>query len=202
MTEARRLPPLAAADLTEEQAEAFAVSVSPKAVNQFLPPGPDTRPLPNGLSVLLHHPYLAKKWLPFSYSLLWEGELTHRQREVMVLRVAWRTRSRYEWVQHCVLGTSMFDIALDEIVAISEGRYDGFPALEQDLLTATDETLDNYRIGDDTWKRLASQLDATRLEEVALVIGSYTALAMVFESLGVELDDESDAAPFPRFPEE
>lgn len=202
MTEGRRLPPIAAADLDEAQAKAFAAGVSSRHLPLFLPAGPGQRPLPNGLSVLLHHPALAEKWLPFSYFLLTRGKLSHRQRELMVLRVAWRTRSRYEWVQHCLLATNAYGFSHEEIVAISEGRYDGFPALEQDLLAAADETLDSYRIGDDTWKRLASQLDNAQLEEVPFVIGSYTALAMVFESLGVELDDETDPTPFPRFPEE
>jgi 4-carboxymuconolactone decarboxylase len=201
VTDGPRLPPVPVEELTEEQADAFASGVHPKVVSHFLPPGPDKRPLPNGLAVLLHHPYLAKKWLPFSYSLLWEGELSHRERELMVLRVAWRTRSTYEWVQHCQLA-QMFKVPMEDIEAISEGRYDGFTELERDLLVATDDVLDTYRISDDTWKRLATQLDEKKLSEVALVIGAYIFLAIVCESFGGELDPDSDPTPFPRLPEE
>lgn len=203
MSQSRRLPDILAEDLTPDQEAAFRVSVSPKAVKAFLPPGPDKRPLPHGLAVPLHHPYLAEKWLPFSYSLLWEGALSHRQRELMVLRVAWRTRSTYEWVQHCRLATAQLDVVtVEELQLIADGRYDGFADLEQDLLAAADDVMDTYRISDDTWKRLAAQLDEKVLTEITLVLGAYIFLAVVFESLGVELDPGNDPTLYPRLPEE
>jgi 4-carboxymuconolactone decarboxylase len=201
VTDSWRLPPVPAADLTEEQKAAFIAGIKPEHVQHFFPVEQSDVPWPTGLASLLHHPKLAHKWLSFNYTLLYEGLLTHRQRELMVLRVGWRTRSTYEWIQHCRLAPR-YDITPEDIVAISEGRYDEFEPLERDLLTATDEMIDGYRISDDTWQRLASQLDGSRLEEVTFTIAAYTALAMVFESLGVQIEPEWLDTPGPRFPEE
>ena len=66
---------------------------------------------------------------------------------------------------------------------------DGRP-LEADLLAATDQLIDGYRIDDDTWGRLAEQLDERQLVELVFVVGTYTGLAMAFNSFGLQLDPE------------
>ena len=92
----------------------------------------------------------------------------------MVLRVAWRTRSRYEWVQHVRLAPRVA-ITPEEIAAIAEGPgADGWTPLEADLLAATDQLIDGYRVDDDTWKRLAEHLDERQLVELVFVVGTYT----------------------------
>jgi 4-carboxymuconolactone decarboxylase len=127
--------------------------------------------------------------------------LEPRWRELMVLRVAWRTRSNYEWVQHVRLAPR-YAITPAEIDAIAEGAdASTWEPLEADLLAATDQLLDHYRIDDATWARLADQLDERQLMEVALVVGTYTCLAMAFNSFGIELDPDLDPGAAPRFPE-
>jgi alkylhydroperoxidase family enzyme len=64
--------------------------------------------------------------------------------------------------------------------------------LEADLLAATDQLVDGYRIDDATWARLAEQLDEPQLMEVAFVVGTYTCLAMAFNTFGIELDPDLD----------
>jgi alkylhydroperoxidase family enzyme len=74
--------------------------------------------------------------------------------------------------------------------------------LDGEVLRATDQLLDGYRIADETWDRLAKQLDKTSLIELIFVVGTYTSLAMVFNSLGVELDPELDPSSAPALPVE
>ena len=201
MSDGWRLPPVEQKDLTPEQEKAFKAGIKPEHVQHFFPAENRKLPWPLGVATLLHHPLLAEKWLSFSHALLYEGLLTERQREVMVLRVGWRTRSEYEWIQHCRLAPR-WDITYDELVAISEGRYEGFPEVEQHLLAATDDMLDTYTISDETWARLVSHFGPAELEEVAFVIGAYTALAMVFGAHGAQIEPEWADTPAPAFPEE
>lgn len=201
MTDEWRLPPIQSEDLTEEQKDAFVAGIKPEHVKHFFPVETADMPWPQAPSTLLHHPRLAKRWLAFSYSILHEGVISPRHREIMVLRVGWRTRSAYEWVQHAARIGPRFGITPDEVEAISQDRYDGFDETERDLLAATDEMLDSYRVSADTWKRLAAQFDAAQLEEILFVIGSYTALAMVFESMAVQNEPEWASKPVPKFPE-
>jgi len=71
---------------------------------------------------------------------------------------------------------------------------------EADLLAATDQLIDHYRIDDDTWARLAEHLDERQLVEAMFVVGTYTCLAMAFNSFGLQIDPELDTSttiPFP-----
>ena len=66
-------------------------------------------------------------------------------------------------------------ITPEEIAAIADGAgTGGGPPLEADLLAATDQLIDGYRVDDDTWKRLAEQLDERQLVELVFVVGTYT----------------------------
>lgn len=196
-----RLPPVEQKDLTPEQTEAFKAGLRPEHVGNYFPAEQRTVPWPLGVATMLHNPKLAKRWLEFSHTLMYEGTITPRQREIMVLRVGWRTRSEYEWIQHCRLAYR-WEISYDEIVAISEGKYDDFPQLEQDLLAATDDMLDAYKISDETWARLTPEFSPAQLEEIAYVIGSYTGLAMLFGAHGAQIEPEWADTPAPAFPEE
>jgi alkylhydroperoxidase family enzyme len=89
-------------------------------------------------------------------------------------------------------------VTTDEIDAIGRSAdADLWSPLEADLLRATDELLDDYRIDDPTWDRLAAHLDERQLMEVAFVVGTYACLAMAFNSFGLELDPGLDATPLP-----
>ena len=76
--------------------------------------------------------------------------------------------------------------------------------LEADLLAATDQLIDRYRIDDDTWARLAEHLDERQLVELVFVVGTYTGLAMAFNSFGLQLDPDLQrlaTASLPEFEE-
>jgi alkylhydroperoxidase family enzyme len=169
-----------------------------QVADHFLATGPDAPAVPNVVATLLHHPALAGPWLAFNRVLLFEPTLTARQRELMVLRVAWRTRSTYEWLQH-VRMAERAGISAEEVGAIARGDHVGtFSPLDSDLLAATDQLVDGYRIDDPTWARLTDQLDERQLTEVVFVVGAYTCLAMAFKSFGLQLDPELEALDAPR----
>src|SRR6476620_10224115 len=82
-----RLRPVPAAALSDEQralAAQFAGSFGT---------GGDFR-------TLLVHPELVKGVLPFANYILTESTLTPRDRELLILRTAWRTQSDYLWAKH------------------------------------------------------------------------------------------------------
>jgi alkylhydroperoxidase family enzyme len=143
--------------------------------------------LPNGITAPLHHPRLTGRFLAFNGALLTDGALPPRWRELLVLRVAWRTGSRYEWLQH-VRMAPRFDLTAEHIRAVAEGggRWD---EPEGDLLAAADQLMDRYRIDDATWDRLTAHLDTRQLIEVPFVVGAYTLLAMAYLTFDLPIDD-------------
>ena len=48
--------------------------------------------------------------------------------------------------------------------------------------------------------RLAERFDERQLVELVFVVGTYTCLAMAFNSFGLELDDELDPSLAPAMP--
>ncbi len=183
---------------------ALADAFSDKVAARLLSTEPDSTPMPNALATMMHHPALAGPFLTYNNVLLQTPALGHRARELVVLRVAWRTRSRYEWVQHLRLAAKV-GITAEEIAAVADGPgAETWAPHEADLLAATDQLIDGYRIDDDTWARLAEQLDERQLVELVFVAGTYTLLAMAFNSFGLELDadlQEYATTSLPEFEE-
>jgi alkylhydroperoxidase family enzyme len=183
-----RLAPLPREQWGDEVHDALATAFSDDAATRFLATGPDALPMPNVLATLMHHPALAGPFLAYNNVLLRTPTLEPRLRELMILRVAWRTRAAYEWAQHLRIAAGV-GITADEIDAIASGDdVAGWSALDADVLTAVDELVDGYRIGDATWRRLADRLDERQLVELVFVVGTYTGLAMAFNSFGLALD--------------
>jgi alkylhydroperoxidase family enzyme len=148
-----------------------------------------TEGAPTAISTMLHHPALAGSWLAYNNVLLWSPALDHRLRELMVLRVALRTGSDYEWQQHVKLG-ERYGITDADLEAVEAGaESEAWTPLERDVLAATDQLIDGYRIDEETWQRLATQLDERQLVEAVFVVGTYTCLAMAFNTFGLGHDD-------------
>ena len=184
-----RLAPIPSDQWGDDAKAALLAAFPEPVVARFAATGPDAAPVPNVLATLLHHPALAGPFLAYNQVLLQSPALAPRRRELMILRVAWRTRSQYEWVQHARLAARL-GVADDEIAAIADGAAVDWPPLERVLLDATDELVDGYRVADDTWARLAEHLDAAQLVELVFVVGTYVGLAMAFNSFGLQIDPE------------
>jgi len=196
-----RVPPLPRDQWGDEAVGAVRAGFGDAAAERLLATGPDASRAPNVLATLMRHPALAGPFLAYNSVLLKTPAVEPRLRELMVLRVAWRTRSTYEWSQHVRIARAS-GMTAEEIDAIPDGAGgDVWSPLDADVLAATDQLLDHYRIDDDTWLRLAERLDERQLMEVAFIVGTYTCLAMAFNSFGLEIDPELRETTAPPLPE-
>jgi alkylhydroperoxidase family enzyme len=184
-----RLAPLPPERWDDDVRDALSTGFSTAVAERFLTDGPERMRMPNVVGTLMNHPALAGKFLAYNGVLLFAPTLPPRLRELIVLRVASRTRSEYEWRQHVRLAQSC-GVSAEEVDAIASGTAGAWSSLEADALAATDQMLDHYCIDDDTWQRLAEQLDERQLVELVFVAGTYTCLAMAFNSFGIELDPD------------
>lgn len=201
-TDGPRIAPLPTDEWGDAETTTLRAVYGDKAAERLLSDEPDSQRMPNVLTTLMRHPALARPFLTYNHALMTAPTVEPRLRELMVLRVAYLTRSTYEWAQHVRLAPR-FEITAEDIDAIARGADAGtWSPLEADLLRATDQLLDQYCIDDDTWARLAEHLDELQLIEVAFVVGTYTCLAMVFNSVGLELDPDLDPSAIPPFPDQ
>jgi 4-carboxymuconolactone decarboxylase len=149
----------------------------------------------NLFATLARHPRLLKRWSAFGGTLLRRGELSDRERELLILRTAANTGAAYEWGHHVPIARRA-GITDDEMTAVARpvGEGDWAPD-DEALLRAADELHADNRIGDATWATLAGRLSDAQLIEVCFVVGQYHLVAYTLRSLGIQ--PESDLDPIP-----
>lgn len=179
-----RLTPLPAEQWTEAERELLSGQLG--RADRFLSGAPDAPPLPPILGLLALHPRLGGPWLAFSSALLEAGTLTPAHRELLILRVGWRLGSRYLTSQHTTMAMDA-GIPGEQLPAIAGGpRMECWSDRERALLQAVDDVLDQHAVRDATWQELAGHYSEQELLELLFVVGSYTCLAMVLNSVGLE----------------
>lgn len=139
----------------------------------------------NVFGTLVRHPGLFRHWLPFAGKLL-VGKIPARDRELLILRTAWRCQSVYEWGQHTLIARQC-GLDDEEISRVKQGpTARGWSQEDAALLAAVDELHDHSRITDVTWARLADRYDERQLLEVPMLVGHYHMLAFALNSAGVQ----------------
>jgi alkylhydroperoxidase family enzyme len=172
---APRIPPLPADERDDQAVELLALAVGPAgaATNLF--------------TTLVRHPGLFRRWLPFGGKLL-GGRVPARDRELLILRTAWRCGSDYEWAQHTRIAAAA-GLTPDEIERVKLGAGDaGWAPGDALLLRAVDELHDESCLGDATWAALADRYDERQLIEVPMLVGHYHLLAYTLNSLGIQIE--------------
>jgi alkylhydroperoxidase family enzyme len=143
---------------------------------------------PNVFTTLARHRGLFRRWLLFAGALMPGGRLPRRDSELVILRVADRTGSEYEWAQHERLGRAA-GLSDAEIARVREGAAaPGWSERQALLLRAVDELHGGDRVGEETWAGLVRHLDEVELIELCMLAGHYVMLAGTLNSLGVESD--------------
>lgn len=166
------MAPLAADERTDDQRELLAPLGGAGALNIF--------------ATIVRHPGLFRRWIPFAGKLLQGSRLPAREREIVILRVAWRCRAPYEWAQHVAIAEDA-GLSADEIRRVGAGPdADGWSGADATLLRAVDELHDDHCITDATWSALGAGLDDRQLIELPMLAGHYALLAGVLNSLGVQ----------------
>mgnify|MGYP002336300162 CR=1 FL=1 len=155
---------------------------------------PDGEPL-NIFTTLVRHPRLAKRWMQFGGTLLMAGEIPARERELLILRTGWLTRSEYEWGQHVIIGKAS-GLTEDEILRVTEGPdAAGWSDFDATLLRAVDELHADACISDATWAALSERYNERQLIELPMLVGQYHLVGFTLNSLGVQRDPGVDGFP-------
>jgi alkylhydroperoxidase family enzyme len=127
------------------------------------------------------------RWAAFGGTLLFGGELPARDREVLILRTAWRCRAEYEWGQHVVFA-GRAGLTDEEIARCAQPASEASEEIAM-LLRAADELHHDARIGDTTWNELAARYTEQQLIEICMLVGQYHLVAFTLNSLGVEREE-------------
>jgi alkylhydroperoxidase family enzyme len=149
--------------------------------------------VPDVFLLLLRHPHLFWAWLRFASKLMPFGTLDRRDAELMILRVAWNCRCRYEWGQHVAIGLRA-GLKAEEIGAVPQGPGATlWSARQRAVLLATDELHAQRQVSRSTWDFLAEHLGPRGSIEVTMLVGHYEMLAGVLNSACLPLEADTEA---------
>jgi AhpD family alkylhydroperoxidase len=196
MTDEERLPPLSI-----DQWDDGAKATLPAYLGRpELYTGPDARPMPKVMGLLAHNAVLGQGWLQFNAVLAKSTSVDRRLRELIILRVAWVTRSAYEWSQHVRIGHHA-GLTAEQLHAIPTGpAADTWSPVERAVLAAVDQLIDRHVVEDETWAQLAKCFDRAQLLEVLFTAGTYICFAAVCNSAGLTPDPPTESIDAPELP--
>jgi 4-carboxymuconolactone decarboxylase len=146
-------------------------------------PAQDGVPL-NVFATLAHHPRLLKRMNVFGGLFLAHSTLPVREREIVILRAAWRAGSEYEFGQHTLLGRQS-GLADAEVSALAGGERD-WAASDRLLIDVTDQVHAQARLEVATWESLLAGYGAATAIEVIFLAGFYRMLAGFLNTVEVE----------------
>ena len=183
-----RLPYPPKSEWTDETREVFAFWGEPNSWEE----GSKT----NVITMMGNHPPLGKVFNIWGKHFLMANTLNTRQLEIVILRVAWRVKSAYEWHNH--VGYAMnAGITLEEIAAIRDFPEGGaWTDEESAMMRACDDLIDDNVISDATWAMLTKTLDKRQMMDLTFTIGHYVMTSWALASIGVPIEGGADAIGF------
>ncbi|MBC2660370.1 carboxymuconolactone decarboxylase family protein [Novosphingobium flavum] len=185
---AQRIPPLPKDEWTDAARDVFAFWGEPNAREE----GSKTSILP----VMGQHPGLGMAYNHWGKQLLLANTLSTRHLELLILRIAWRVQSAYEWHHHVGYALNC-GITLEEIAAVKTYPADHDWA-EDDaaVLTTVDELLTTNTVSDATWAVLERLFEVRQRMDLVFTVGHYVMTSWALSAFGVPVEPWADQIGF------
>ena len=151
----------------------------------------------NLFRTLLQHPQAAKE-LNSTIIALVSGDrcLSDREREILIMRVAWLGNCEYEWGQHWVVSL-IFGMKEEEIAAVRDWQHATcFTEKERVLLAMTDAVLAMKGIPEKLRIQLAQQFPEPKAQtEIIVCIANWHMFAVMLNAFEIPLEPTMPSWP-------
>jgi 4-carboxymuconolactone decarboxylase len=153
----------------------------------------DGRPL-NIFATLARHRELFSSFSKLGTVLLFKGVLPARERELVILRVGWRSGSEYEYGQHTVIGrdAGLTETEIDRLVT---DDLDAWSDDDRTLIRLADELCATDDVSDHVWEALAARWDEQALLELLMLAGFYRLVSGFLNGARVALEPTTPGWP-------
>ena len=184
-----RIPPITKAELTDPAREVCAFWGEPNSWEE----GSKT----NIINTMAHHPALGKVFNIWGKHLLVDNSVEPRFQEILILRVAKRVNSAYEWHNHVGYALN-HGITLEEIAAVRDypAGKERWTEKEEIVLRSVDELIDNGVLSDETWAIVTRHFDRPGQMDLVFTIGHYVMISWALSTFGVEIEGGANAIGF------
>ncbi len=174
-----RLAPLREEDLTREHLIAMGTD----------PDNPDARPSMNLFRTMMHNTDLLTRWRVFGDYVNGNDTISSRDKELLIMRLAWLYYSEYEWGAHydAAIDAGLTEVQIEQIRVGPESEiWDDF---DRAWLGAADELVESAFISDANWAVLAQRYSQPELMMLFATVAHYHLVAMLTNSLGIQRDE-------------
>ena len=176
MVRKMRIAPLDMSTATDQQREV----IKPWAL-------PDGR-VYNLFTTFVKHPDLLRRWYPYGIHVMVKSTLPARDRELIIMRIAWLNNSEYEWGHHRKIANEI-GLSDEDLTRVIEGaQADGWDEFDRLLLRAVDEMKSTANMSDEVYDGLAARYDEQQMMDVVHTYGAYNLVSTCLNVFGVQLE--------------
>jgi alkylhydroperoxidase family enzyme len=147
--------------------------------------------VPNLYRVLGHAPQMLRAWLDFAWPLRLNAQASRRIRELLILRGAQVTGTRYEWVHHLPMALAA-GVTQAQIDALSDEWASSamFSNPEKAVLRLADEVTRGPGASAECIAALGKQgYSNTEITELTLTASFYVCVSRFLQSMDVQLEE-------------
>ncbi len=139
------------------------------------------------LEILLRHAELYDAHMAVAQKFLSDGEMTIRDRELAILRLAWLSQAPFEWGSHVQIARRN-GVTGEEIERIIAGSAaPGWSGNDRAIIRAIEELHYDSMISDATWEDLQAFYNDKKLIELVILAGQYKTVAYYQNALRLPL---------------
>lgn len=121
----------------------------------------------------------------FVSQLLGKTRLSTPEKELVVVRVAWRLGCAYEYAHHYRSAVAA-NVSETHLRAATTENPTGLDPRTTALLHAADELVRHHKLDDDGWAALTTHVDADTALELCMFVGHYIMIAGIINTAGVQ----------------
>lgn len=142
----------------------------------------------NIFATFAKNPVALNAFVAWGTFILFQTDLSGREREILILRVGHLGRSGYEFAQHTAIGLRS-GLSEKDIKNLqnSDGAGDWTEA-ESLLIRSADQLMSDHHISDEVWASLSAHYSEKQLMDIVFVVGQYAQVCMALNSFGVQLE--------------
>jgi alkylhydroperoxidase family enzyme len=133
----------------------------------------------------------------FNSGLLDRGNLSIRQREIVIDRVTARCRAEYEWGVHVAVYAEKAGLSEDQITSLVTGGPDDacWDDADRVLIRLCDALHEDCAVDDELWSQIAAYHGDEAILELLMLAGTYRTVSYLVN--GLQLPPEPGARRFP-----
>jgi alkylhydroperoxidase family enzyme len=151
----------------------------------------------NVTATMAHNRNLNRAFGGFAQGVLFDGGLSRRIVELVVLRMGWNCQAIYEFGQHTLFGK---DVGLSdaEIFWVTRplNQHEWAPE-ERAALQCVDDLYTDDCVGDAAWNEARKYFNESEMVHLLMAAGCYRVVSGLLNSCGVVLDEGVPGWPLP-----